>query len=122
MAGSIILDKDIQESENMDKAQIKDKTSTKLFLGCLLTSELKMHLNSNSEWQNSKTDSAEFSVLKEVLYENQKYIGFYLDEQKLTLETLKEHEEKLREQVHFYCQRLDCSKLKCFVFSQFFIG
>jgi hypothetical protein len=106
----------------MDKTQVKNKTSTKLFLGCLLTSELKMHLNSSSDWQNAKMEPQESCVLKEVLYENKKFIGFYLEEEKLTLKTLKEHECKLRTIIESFCHSLDSSKLKCSVFSQFFIS
>lgn len=106
----------------MDKSQIQDKTSVKLFLGCSLTSELKMHLNSSLEWQAGKIESGRSDLLKEVLYENQKFVGHYLEEGILTLESLKEHEGQLRLKINSYCTRLDCSKLKCFIFSQFFIS
>lgn len=106
----------------MDESNIKDKTSIKLFLGCSLTSELKMHLNSSVEWQNDKIDSKRPDLLEEVLYEKQKFVGLYLKEKSLTLESLKEHEATLRLKISSYCSRLDCTKLKCFIFSQFFIS
>jgi hypothetical protein len=106
----------------MSESQIKDKTATKLFLGCSLTSELKMHLNSSPEWLDTKIDSTHSDALKEVPFENQKFVGLYLEEEKLTLDALKEHEAKLRLKIGSYCCRLDCSNLKCFIFSQFFIS
>lgn len=104
------------------------KMTISLFLGFLLTSELKMHLNKSAEWQNAKLHLADPSsaldpsnALKEVQYGNQTFVGIYLSEPKLSLKDIKKYESQLKMLLNRYCERLECSKLECSLFSQFFI-
>lgn len=106
----------------MDENTLIKQTSTKLFIGFLVTSELRMHLNNSQAWKNAQVtpDHANHELF-EVHYAEQDYIGCYLTQEKLTLTTLAELEKQMTEKLTVYCPKLDYSRFKCYIFSQFFI-
>ena len=106
----------------MDTATFAEKKCTKLFVGFLLTSELKMHLQASALWKNARfTPDGQADTLREVSYEKAEYIGRYLDAEKITLSSLAEIERLVAEKLQLYCPQIDSSKLNGSVFSQLFI-
>lgn len=60
---------------------------TRLFAGCLLTSEIKMHLRNSSAWHNAQLET---NHLLTVPYESKEYLGRYLEKERHTLQDLKD--------------------------------
>lgn len=106
----------------MDKETIQEKTTSRLFFGFLINSELRMHLNS-SGWDQIKSSIEKNSVpLIEVNYKGKDYIGQYLQEVKLPFNSIANFERELIEKLQNLCPKLDCSQRKCSIFTQIFIG
>ena len=102
--------------------QIQNRITAKLFIGFLLTSEVKMHLNQSPTWKKSQVGrSDESSELIEVRYEDHDYIGRYLKESKILLNDLKQYEQITTQQLQSYCPKLPMTSFKFSVFPQVFI-
>ena len=105
----------------MDNSSITSKTTAKLFAGFLLSSELKMHLNSSTEWKSlavTPENSQEFQLIQ---YDEKKFVGHYLPEEKLTLNEIKAYELQMTQKLLSYCPKLTGKHLKFSLLSQLFI-
>lgn len=100
----------------MDKCKIK----THIFLGCLKSAELNMHLNQSAIWKEEVTIQEQSLV--EAHFEEKSYIGLIRPFSALTFEELKEMEKKARNQLQQYCPKLQVDKLTFYLFSQTFIS
>lgn len=97
-------------------------THARLFAGFLLTSELKMYLNSSKGWKSVKFIPTDLSSeLVETRYGEHYYIGLFLSEKQIALTSLKEYEQKITHQMQLYCPQIDSDHLKFCIFSQLFI-
>lgn len=100
---------------NAENQQIK----AKLFAGFSLTSEIRMHLNESAAWKNAQLTP--HSELVEMRYGDSHSIGRFLAEEKLTLDTLKDHEKEISQKLQEYCPKLEIGHLKFYVYSQVLI-
>ena len=104
----------------MDKSN-NNTTSKKVFAGFLLSSELKMHLNSSTEWKSlvvTPENTQEFQIIQ---YDDKKFVGHYLPEEKLTLNEIKAYELQMTKKLLSYCPKLVDTHLKFSLLSQLFI-
>lgn len=92
----------------------------KLFVGFLISSEVKMHLNDSSSWQNAKAIPSD-ETLVEIRHQGNDYIGFYLKDTIIQLLQLKEYEEKAEKTLKSYCPQLPAKAYRFVIFSQLFI-
>jgi hypothetical protein len=91
----------------------------KLFIGCLQTSELKMHLNKSKGWKEAKLLQSDMT---EVQQDESLYMGYLLDTSSLSCQELRQLEKKIREQIQFYCPKINTEKLKICLFPQVFLA
>ncbi|MCE5316959.1 MAG: hypothetical protein LLG04_06300 [Parachlamydia sp.] len=94
-------------------------TITKFFIGCPLTSELRMHLKESSAWNQASIDPDRNLI--EVRFQKQDYLGRYYDGQQLELRELKQIETDMRARMQSYCPKLNSEKLAFCVFPQIFL-
>jgi hypothetical protein len=97
------------------------KASAKLFAGFLLSSELKMHLNSCPEWKSLAVTPENSQEFREIHYEDQHFVGHYLPEEKLTLTEIKAYEQQMTQKLLVYCPKFDSTHLKFSLLAQLFI-
>jgi len=100
-----------------------NKLTVKLFVGCSLSSELKMNLNQSKTWkQASIVPASAYDDLIEIHFHGKDFVGSYLSTDKITVAELQTHEAHLRERLQHYCPAFDLNGIKPCVFAQVFIA
>lgn len=89
----------------------------RLFFGILENSELRMHLNGSSLWQQEKTLGSE---LIETDRNDKRYIGLFAS-YPLSYSRLRETECFVKNRLQVYCPKLNLDTRRCVLFSQLFI-
>lgn len=102
--------------------QIKNRIEFRLFVGCVITSELKMLLNQSCLWKQAKITQSIKDDLQEVHFNQKDYIGFFLVEDQVPLSALKQIEIKILQTLKSYCPQISSEKIRIRVFSQVFIS
>lgn len=100
-----------------------NQVTLRLFIGCLLTSEIKMHLNQSNQWKHlviSPTKSE--NDLVEVHYRGKDYLGSYLPRDTLSIDDLKKIEKPIKQSLKAYCPGLEVENLKLQIFAQVFVA
>lgn len=102
---------------------IKSALSIRLFVGCPLNSEIKMHLNQSRQWkQTTISPHRNNKELIEIHHQGKDYLGYHLDLEKATLADLKQIEEHVKGQLQIFCPDLEIEKIKVCIFPQVFIA
>jgi hypothetical protein len=103
--------------------QAPGKVTTKIFVGCPITTELKMYLNQSIKWKHVNiltTKDAE--DLAEVHYHGKDFIGRYAAHDHLTVTQLEDLDKSIKQQLAIYCPQYDTGKADPVVFPQVFIA
>lgn len=96
---------------------------TKIFIGCAISSEIRMHLNHSIEWKHAALISASTQEgLQIVSSHGNDYLGFYSTQKHLTIKDLKETQETIIVQIKSYLPKLDTQNLKICIFPQVFVA
>ncbi|MBS4165906.1 Uncharacterized protein NEOC65_000981 [Neochlamydia sp. AcF65] len=103
-------------------SELKDGVNLKIFIGCLITSELRMHLNQSLLWKQNKIVPALNSALREIHFKDKDYIGIYSTTDKISLMDLKKIEKEILQLLATYCPLLLTEKIQTLIFSQVFIS
>lgn len=102
-----------------------NKVTTKIFAGCHITSEIRMHLNQSIQWKNAvilaKTSSSNPGI-QEVHYHGKDYFGHYTTSNSLIVNDLITFQSSIRQQLKNYCPTLEVENIKICVFPQVFIA
>lgn len=98
---------------------MSDSISIKLFLGFHNHGEIKMLLNQSPLWKEAKLFQKQ--SLTETQFQEKDYIGFFF-EAPLSYFELKEKEKDLKNQLIYYCPKLQVEKHKIILFSQVFLS
>ena len=94
----------------------------RLFIGCLISSELRMHLAHSSKWKELKfTLENAPQQMQLVHFKKKEYIGHYLDNALLSLKDVAHYEKLLRSALQEICPEYPHEKLTLRIFSQPFI-
>ncbi len=93
--------------------------STKLFVGFLLNSELRMHLNQSKTYKQEKIGSQ--SDFIEIHYQDKDYFGHFLDKSLITLKELKKMDSEMRKKLELYCPAFDTDHATFVVLTQVFV-
>ncbi|MFT4553695.1 MAG: hypothetical protein ACI9S8_002336 [Chlamydiales bacterium] len=110
-------------SETESKENLSQSISAQLFLGCPITSEIRLYLNSSPSWKQIQTLPGEnVESLKEVHHEEKSYIGTFLKKPQPTLEELKAAQDNIRKLLKGYCKELKVDNLKLNIFPQIFLS
>lgn len=89
----------------------------KIFLGCLLTSELKAHLNKSLAWKKEQP----FSLLKLIHHQNQDYFGYFLEQSEFSFEDIAHKEAEFYQLLAIYCPKIIAEKVKVLLFTELFL-
>lgn len=102
-------------------SRITEALTTKMFVGILVTSEVRMYLTQSVLWKQIVIAPTEKRAeLQQVHYQGKEYIGFYLEEQSTDLIQIQQYEKVIKEKVQTYCPDLDCRKQPVVIFGQVF--
>lgn len=95
----------------------------KIFMGCLLSPDIKRLLYKSSSWKEAKiTWQSSSSGLKEIRYQGHDYVGVYLDKELVTLGELKDVEELVKSTLKQHCPDLDRESCHLSLFSQLLVS
>ncbi len=100
---------------------IQNQLLVKLFVGCTLTSEIRMHLNESRLWNQAQVAPRQERDLIETRFQQQEYLGRFLNEKELAIPELKEIEKGVRSSIESYCPKLNSDRLSFCVFPQLFL-
>ena len=115
--------KDMTQSSSQMQAGVESKISSKLFVGCQITSEVRMHLNQSIQWKHAGIISTNSGVrLQQVHFHGKDYFGFYVADQMISLFALKELQQKIRQELKGYCPDLETETISVCVFPQVFVA
>ena len=98
----------------------ENRVKVKIFVGFEQKADIKIALNQNSAWKEAKVSKT--TDLREILYQDQDYIGVFLTHGMTTMQLLQNVSEKVREELQRFCPEIDLSKLKIQVFPQVFVS
>ena len=99
-----------------------ENVQIKIFIGTLLSHDIKKHLNQCSSWKDAKiTWQNEKSEWKELHYQNKDYFGKYIPSQHISLPELKNIEAELQKIIQSHFEELPVDKLKVILFPQLFV-
>ncbi|MDF2577867.1 MAG: hypothetical protein K0S74_1351 [Chlamydiales bacterium] len=106
----------------MDIGNMTAGIKVQLFVGCLLTSELKLQLSLSQNWKQDKLFPAnDKDSIKEIRYKEKEYVGFLLDAPKVSLRETEAKLKKLQIQLSDYCESLEPEQFKAYLLPQIFL-
>lgn len=105
----------------MNKQELASRVKLKIFTGCVITSELRMHLHQSSLWKQAKIDPS-IEDLNEARFHDKDYIGAFLTKEEVSLQDIKEVEKKILQQLKTYCPQYPLNKIQLLIFSQVFVS
>lgn len=88
---------------------------TKLFAGCQLTSEIKMHLRQSTAWQNAQLEP---NHLIETPYQGKDYLGRYLEKERHTIQDIKDLQAEITNNLAACCPELAGRSFEIKLFTQ----
>lgn len=99
------------------------KITTRLFAGCQITSEVRMHLNQSIQWKHAGIDAELGSDrMQEVHYRDKDYFGFYYSGETIGCKDLNGLQHKIRGELKLYCPDLETDHCAVYIFPQFFVA
>ena len=101
---------------NSTESYVSEGIIAKIFLGYLLSSELRMHLNNSDEWKHGQ------STLKEVRFQENTFVGSFLEDNEFSLPQIQEYTQELKKELAIYCPNLNIDSLSPKLFSQIFVS
>ncbi|HEV8053061.1 MAG TPA: hypothetical protein VGP47_11255 [Parachlamydiaceae bacterium] len=104
---------------------LSNKVTTKIFAGCHINSEIRMHLNQSIQWKNATilaSSSCSDPIMKEIHYHGKDYFGLYTQNKTLILMDLPNIQQNIRDQLKIYCPTLEVENIKICIFPQVFIA
>ncbi len=113
----------IMTSEALSKEALSNNICTKIFLGVLITPDIRTLLNESVSWSNAKTMQAHGNAsIKEIHHKDKDYIGIFLSEAPSTLEDIKIQSVGIMKELQGYCPYLSVDTLKIKLFPQIFLN
>lgn len=105
------------------ESAVEDRVKVKLFIGYLITSEIRMHLNQSNNWkQDNIAPERPTEALSEVHYQNKDYIGRFLTQDYLAMPQFKLVDQEMRRVLQSYCPNLNLDSLLTYTFPQIFVS
>lgn len=98
---------------------MSENVSAKLFVGVQNHGEVKSLLNHSPQWKEAKL--FQNHPLIEIHFQEKEYVGFFVSPP-LSYVDLKEKEKDLKNQLIYYCPKLQVEKQKIYLFSQLFLS
>lgn len=89
----------------------------RIFIGFLLSKEIKMHLSQSAAWKEAKLIGTQDLI--EAKFEEKEYIGRSASAP-LSCTELKKIEEEIKSQFQLYCPKFNLDKQRTYLLSQLF--
>jgi hypothetical protein len=102
--------------------QVENKVKLRIFIGCIITAELRLQLNTSPLWKQVKIAPAGENELVITHFNQKEFIGFFLSQDHISLPELKGIETKILQTLMAYCPHFASEKIRILVFSQVFIS
>lgn len=100
-----------------------NNVSTRLLIACLITAEIRMHLNYSIEWKHAALDASSAPPsFREVRLHGKDYFGFYIEHKSYKINELDEIQYKIRTQLKSFCPKLDTETLDICIIPQVFVA
>lgn len=97
--------------------------TTKLFIGCQINSELRMHLNYSERWKQEQViQAAQGPALEKVRYKDKDYVGLNFDNMLMGYDQIQTVVTQLRQTIGEFCPELNPDTLRFTAFSQLFLS
>ena len=106
----------------MKSQEMMSKVKYRLFIGCIISAELRLQLSQSIRWKQAKIVASTQEDLEETHYHEKDYIGRFLDYSPINLNDLRLTEAKVMQAIKNYCPEYACEKIKIVVFSQVFVS
>ena len=101
---------------------MKESIQVRLFIGCVINSEMRLHLSLSQLWQNDKLfNQREELALKEISYQSKEYIGILLATSHIAFEQIQIKTEFIRQKLEQYCTAVCYETLKIVLLPQIFL-
>lgn len=94
----------------------------RLFIGCLITPELRLQLNQSVSWKQAKIGLPQQDDLVENHYNQKDYIGVFTNGDSISFSELQQTGNRVKESLKSYCPHFSSEKIRILVFSQIFIS
>lgn len=104
--------------------KISEKITVKIFAGCLMPSDLRLHLSKSKEWQLISViplESREIR-LQEVHFQGKDYLGYYLEDDLIQIKDLQEIKTAIQLFLKRFCPEYQAVDLKVYVIPQIFVA
>ncbi len=92
-------------------------TIYKLFMGVLLTPDLKLLLQKSFEWKKHQIIAGP-DTLRVIPYDHKEYLGIYFDGDNIPWDEIASKSEKIRDSLEIFFPDLRTDKLKIILFNQ----
>lgn len=99
--------------------QIEERITIKLFIGCLLTPEIKLFLEQSKLWQQQRIGKN--APLTTIHFKNKEYIGTFISQKQPSLAELQKQETTIKTLLAEYCPEFNTDTINTKIFSQVFL-
>ncbi len=107
----------------MTQSSTESRVTVQMFIGCLIGSELRMHLKYSESWQQKQVlPTRGGEDLRQLRYESKEYVGMLLKRGFVTLDDLRDLEAQVREAIVTHCPELEVGKMDVCIFPQLFLS
>lgn len=105
-------------------SDLQKRMKVKLFVGCLLTSDLGYHLEKSHFWKELSLAQihTHSPQLQQVRFKSKSYFGSYCKEESQTIPQLESLRMYIEEKFAECCPSAAMSRLKTYIFPQLFIS
>lgn len=104
--------------------ELSNKITTKLFVGCHITPEMRLHLNKSKEWKQLAVTPMEIREIKiqEIHYQGKDYFGFYLSDNTAKVIQLQNMKATIQSILKNFCPEYHVDSPHVYVLPQVFIA
>lgn len=93
-----------------------EKITTKFFLGCLLSPDVRIALNRSAAWNQAKIIAAsDETELREQHFQDKDYLGIFIHSHQIALDELRIKEAAIRKRLQVFCPELKTQSIPIYV-------
>lgn len=104
--------------------ELSNKISAKLFIGCHITSEMRMHLSKSKKWRQLSIIPIETreANIQEIHFQGKDYFGYYLLTDIVPTTELKKIKPHILSLLKIFCSEYQVDTLKVYILPQIFVS
>lgn len=93
----------------------------KLFIGCQINSEIRMHLNASEKWKQHQIH-AQGKKFQELTFREKDYFGYLLEQDRLAIQEIRSLESRIRKELSDFCPELNVEEIHLHIIPQLFLS